>query len=121
MPDPLDSLRRLQVGQQSSQRDRAVDRACPLNSQLRVDANMSALNARYDDFTEVVGGVLTSWNGKTPDRHPQRDGEPLAGRGAGAAVAAAGRRPLHRGALPRQRQHHDGPIGDARRCRACAG
>ena len=33
---------------------------------------MALLDARYDDFTEVVGGVLTSWAGNTPINTPER-------------------------------------------------
>ena len=71
VPDPLDSLRRLQVGQQSS-RGIELSGAMALGGSVRVDANVSALRAQYDDFTELVGGVLTSWNGKTPTNTPQR-------------------------------------------------
>jgi iron complex outermembrane receptor protein len=69
VPDPLDSLRRLQVGQQSS-RGIELTTAVSLPGNLRVDANMTALKARYDDFTEVVGGVLRSWTGNRPTGIP---------------------------------------------------
>ncbi|MQA28432.1 MAG: TonB-dependent receptor plug domain-containing protein [Luteitalea sp.] len=71
VPDPLDSLRRLQVGQQSS-RGIELSGAVALGATVRIDANMAALQARYDDFTENVGGVLTSWSGKTPTNIPAR-------------------------------------------------
>ena len=32
------------------------------------------LDARYDDFTEVIGGVVTSWAGNTPTNVPERVG-----------------------------------------------
>jgi iron complex outermembrane receptor protein len=71
VPDPLDSLRRLQVGQQSS-RGIELTTAVSLPGNLRVDANTTALKARYDDFTEVVGGVLRSWTGNTPTGIPSK-------------------------------------------------
>ncbi len=71
VPDPLDSLRRLQVGQQSS-RGIELSGAVAVASGVRIDANISALKPQYDDFTELVGGVLTSWNGKTPTNTPTR-------------------------------------------------
>lgn len=73
VPDPLDSLRRLQVGQQSS-RGIELTTAVSLPGNLRVDANVSALKARYDDFTEVVGGVLRSWTGNIPTGIPAKTG-----------------------------------------------
>jgi iron complex outermembrane receptor protein len=69
VPDPLDSLRRLQVGQQSS-RGIELTTAVSLPRNVRVDANVSVLKARYDDFTELVGGVLRSWSGNTPINIP---------------------------------------------------
>jgi iron complex outermembrane receptor protein len=71
VPDPLDSLRRLQVGQQSS-RGIELSTAVSLPANVRVDANVSALEARYDDFTELVGGELRSWSGNTPTNIPAR-------------------------------------------------
>ena len=71
VPDPNDSLRRLQVGQQSS-KGVELSSIFTVTSRVRVDANATFLDARYDDFTELVGGVLTSWNGKTPTGTPER-------------------------------------------------
>ena len=73
VPDPNNPTLRQQIGQQSS-RGLEVSGAFTLGFGLRVDANVALLDARYDDFTEVVGGVLTSWVGNTPTNVPERVG-----------------------------------------------
>ena len=71
VPDPNNPTLRQQIGQQSS-RGLEVSGAFTLGFGLRADANVALLDARYDDFTEVVGGVLTSWVGNTPTNMPER-------------------------------------------------
>ena len=71
VPDPLDSLRRVQVGQQSS-RGVELSGGVAMPARVRVDANLALLRARYDDFTEIVGGVLRSWSGNRPTGIPAR-------------------------------------------------
>jgi iron complex outermembrane receptor protein len=39
---------------------------------LRADASLALVDARYDDFTEVIAGVLTAWDGNTPTNVPER-------------------------------------------------
>ena len=39
---------------------------------MRLDANVALLRARYDNFTESVGGVPISRNGKVPTDVPER-------------------------------------------------
>ena len=73
VPDPNNPTLRQQIGQQSS-RGLEVSGAFTLGFGLRADANVALLDARYDDFTEVVGGVLTSWVGNTPTNVPERVG-----------------------------------------------
>ncbi|ARU04039.1 TonB-dependent siderophore receptor [Comamonas serinivorans] len=69
--DPTDPARSVQVGQRSS-RGLEGTLALALTPTLRLDANAALLRARYDDFTEVVGGVPVSRNGQVPTDVPQR-------------------------------------------------
>jgi iron complex outermembrane receptor protein len=73
VPDPNNPVLRQQIGQQSS---KGVELTGSLNvgAGLRVDANVAMLDARYDDFTELSAGVLTSWAGNTPTNIPERVG-----------------------------------------------
>lgn len=71
VPDPNNPTLRQQIGQQSS-RGVELSAAATVGFGVRVDANLALLDARYDDFTEVVGGVLTSWAGNTPTNVPER-------------------------------------------------
>ena len=73
IPDPNNPVLRQQIGQQSS---KGLELTGSLNvgAGLRVDANVAVLDARYDDFTELVSGVLTSWAGNTPTNIPERVG-----------------------------------------------
>lgn len=73
VPDPNTPTLQQQIGQQSS-RGMEASGAFTLGFGLRVDANLALLDARYDDFTEVVGGVVTSWAGNTPTNVPERLG-----------------------------------------------
>jgi iron complex outermembrane receptor protein len=69
--DTTNPALRVQVGQRSS---RGVEGtlSLPLNPTLQLDANVALLKARYDDFTESVGGVAVSRNGNVPTDVPQR-------------------------------------------------
>lgn len=71
VPDPNNPTLRLQIGQQSS-RGVEVSGAVTVGYGLRVDANMALLDARYDDFTELVSGVMMQWAGNTPTNVPER-------------------------------------------------
>lgn len=71
VPDPNNPTLRLQIGQQSS-RGVEVSGSVNLGLGLRIDANMALLDARYDDFTELVAGALQQWAGKTPTNVPER-------------------------------------------------
>jgi iron complex outermembrane receptor protein len=71
VPDPNNSTLRLQIGQQSS-RGVELTAAVNLGYGLRVDGNIALLDARYDDFTEVIAGILTQWAGNTPTNVPER-------------------------------------------------
>jgi iron complex outermembrane receptor protein len=71
VPDPNNPTLRQQIGQQSS-RGVELSGSATLPFGVRADASLALLDARYDDFTEVVGGVLTSWAGNTPTNTPER-------------------------------------------------
>ena len=60
----------------ASSRRRAIELSASVDvgAGLRVDASLAMLDARYDDFTEVIGGVVTSWAGNTPTNVPERVG-----------------------------------------------
>jgi iron complex outermembrane receptor protein len=73
VPDPNNPVLRQQIGQQSA-KGLEMSASLEVASSLRVDANMAVLDARYDDFTELVSGTLTSWAGNTPTNTPQRVG-----------------------------------------------
>ena len=70
VPDPNNPTLRLQIGQQSS---RGIEFVCAVNMGygLRMDGNTTILDARYDDFTELVAGSLTQWAGNTPTNVPE--------------------------------------------------
>lgn len=70
VPDPNNPTLRLQIGQQSS-RGVEVTAGLNLGYGLRVDGNVALLDARYDDFTEVIAGVPTQWAGNTPPNVPE--------------------------------------------------
>lgn len=69
--DTTNPALRIQVGQRSS---RGVEGSLslPLGTTVRIDANAAVLRARFDDFTESVGGVAVSRNGNVPPDVPQR-------------------------------------------------
>ncbi|WP_454674185.1 TonB-dependent receptor [Achromobacter pestifer] len=69
--DPNDPALRIQVGEQSS-RGLEATLGVELTPTWRVDLNAVALRARYDDFTESVGGVAVSRNGNVPTDVPER-------------------------------------------------
>ncbi|MHA7682839.1 TonB-dependent receptor [Cupriavidus sp. PET2-C1] len=61
----------VQVGQQSSKGLEATFGLAFLSG-WRVDANAALLQARYDDFTESVGGAAVSRSGNVPTDVPER-------------------------------------------------
>ena len=71
VPDPNNPTLRQQIGQQSS---KGVELTGSVNvgHGLRVDANVALLDARYDDFTELIGTSLMQWAGNTPINVPER-------------------------------------------------
>jgi iron complex outermembrane receptor protein len=73
VPDPNNPLLQQQIGQQSS-KGIELSTSMQVGFGLRVDANLAVLDARYDEFDELVAGVLTSWAGNTPVNVPQRVG-----------------------------------------------
>ena len=60
-----------QIGAQSSRGVEATG-AVNLPVGLRVEGNLAALDARFDDFAEEIDGVLISRVGKTPPSVPER-------------------------------------------------
>jgi iron complex outermembrane receptor protein len=73
VPDPNEPTLRIQIGQQSSRGVEATG-SVALGYGLRVDANLALLDARYDDFNELIAGTLTQWAGNTPTNVPERVG-----------------------------------------------
>ncbi|RZN35835.1 TonB-dependent siderophore receptor [Bradyrhizobium sp. Leo121] len=72
VPDPNNPAGlALQVGQQSS-RGIEASIGLALNDGWRVDANLAVLRARYDNFSQVVGGKLVSYAGNVPTNVPQQ-------------------------------------------------
>ncbi|OZI67939.1 TonB-dependent receptor [Bordetella genomosp. 1] len=69
--DPADPSLRIQVGEQSS-RGIEASVGVALTPTLRVDANATLLQARYDDYTEASGGRTVSRNGNVPTDVPER-------------------------------------------------
>ncbi|MET0266290.1 MAG: TonB-dependent receptor [Duganella sp.] len=69
--DPDNPNVALQIGQQSSTGIELAFAAEPLRG-WTIDANLAALRARYDDFTEVVAGRAVSRSGNTPTGVPER-------------------------------------------------
>ncbi|MBI0330075.1 TonB-dependent receptor [Burkholderia plantarii] len=69
--DPQNPSQSIQIGQQSS---RGVEASfgAQLARDWRIDANVAALRAKYDDFTEASGGGLVSRDGNVPASVPQR-------------------------------------------------
>lgn len=61
----------LQVGQQSS---RGVEASIglALNDGWRIDANFAVLRAKYDNFSQSVGGKIVSYSGNVPINVPQQ-------------------------------------------------
>ena len=69
--DPVNPTITQQVGQQSSRGLEASASVETLRG-LRVDVNGTVLRARYDDFTESVGGAAVSRAGNVPTSVPQQ-------------------------------------------------
>ncbi|UQR64858.1 TonB-dependent receptor [Bradyrhizobium sp. C-145] len=72
VPDPVNPAGlALQVGQQSS---RGVEASIglALNDGWRVDANLALLQARYDKFSQTVGGKIVSYAGNIPKNVPEQ-------------------------------------------------
>lgn len=69
--DSTNPALRVQVGERSSRGLEATALVVPLPT-VRVQANVALLRARFDDFSEAVGGVAVSRNGKVPPDVPER-------------------------------------------------
>jgi iron complex outermembrane receptor protein len=69
--NPDNPAQQIQIGQQSSVGVEASALLALMNA-VRIEANITALRPRYDDFFENVGGVPTSRVGNTPPGVPQR-------------------------------------------------
>ncbi|WLE62286.1 TonB-dependent receptor [Burkholderia plantarii] len=69
--DPQNPNQSIQIGQQSS-RGIEASFGAQLARDWRIDANVAALRAKYDDFTEASGGGLVSRDGNVPASVPQR-------------------------------------------------
>lgn len=69
--DSSNPAQSIQVGQRSS-RGIELTGSAVLAPGWNVEANLSALRARFDDFSEASGGVLVSRSGKTPPNVPKR-------------------------------------------------
>jgi len=69
--DPVNPTVTQQVGQQSS-RGLEASASVEVLRGLRLDVNGTVLRARYDDFTESVGGVAVSRAGNVPASVPQQ-------------------------------------------------
>ncbi len=71
--DPNNPGTTIPVGQQSS-RGLELTGAYRIMPRLQVAANMSFVDARYDEFNETVGGVAVSRAGNRPSNIPKRVG-----------------------------------------------
>ncbi len=69
--DTANPSQRVQVGQRSSKGVEGTV-SVALARAWRLDANVALLEAKYDDFTESVGGVAVSRNGKVPTDVPEQ-------------------------------------------------
>ncbi|MDE1179912.1 TonB-dependent receptor [Paraburkholderia sp.] len=69
--DPLNPDNSIQVGQQSS-RGLEATLGAEVARDWRIDANVSMLRAKYDDFVESSGGTTVSRAGNVPVSVPQR-------------------------------------------------
>lgn len=70
-PDPANPGTSIQIGQQSS---RGVEATLGVTwpHGISLDANVALLRARYDDFSERIGGVLVSRAGNRPANVPEQ-------------------------------------------------
>lgn len=71
IPDPINPNTLIQVGAQSSKGIEATV-AVTIADGLQIDANATVLQARYDEFRELVGGALVSRSGNRPTNVPQK-------------------------------------------------
>ncbi len=69
--DPVDPTKRSQIGKQSS-KGVEIDLNYTINPQLSVSANMSLLDARYDDFIDKSGSTPISQKGNVPKDVPEK-------------------------------------------------
>ncbi|WP_236693460.1 TonB-dependent receptor [Robbsia andropogonis] len=72
-PDPANPDNSIQIGQQSSRGVEATVGA-DITRNLHVDANVSLLRAKYDDYAANINGALVSQAGNVPAGVPQRLG-----------------------------------------------
>lgn len=69
--DPTDPGRSVQVGERSS-RGIEASLAVAFAQDWKLEANATMLRARFDDFSESVGGMAVSRNGMVPPNVPER-------------------------------------------------
>ncbi|WP_460482269.1 TonB-dependent receptor [Comamonas humi] len=69
--DPANPALRVQVGKRSSRGLEGTLSMRPAKT-VQIDANLALLRARYDDFSEPVGGIAVSRNGNVPTDVPER-------------------------------------------------
>lgn len=69
--DPTDPGRSVQVGERSS-RGIEASLAVAFARDWKLEANATVLRARFDDFSESVGGMAVSRNGMVPPNVPER-------------------------------------------------
>jgi iron complex outermembrane receptor protein len=63
--DPANPALRIQVGERSSKGIEGT-LSMQVSKAVQIDANFALLKARYDDFSESVGGIAVSRNGNIP-------------------------------------------------------
>jgi iron complex outermembrane receptor protein len=69
--DTANPALRVQVGERSAKGIEGT-LSLALAQHIQLDANVALLKARYDDFSEAVGGVAVSRNGRVPTDVPER-------------------------------------------------
>jgi iron complex outermembrane receptor protein len=69
--DPANPALRIQVGERSSKGIEGT-LSMQVSKAVQIDANFALLKARYDDFSESVGGIAVSRNGNIPTDVPER-------------------------------------------------